>query len=322
MNILITGANGQLGQCLHDVYEQDLTHLNNWFFVSREQLDIANRVDVEDYINKCKIDIVINCAAYTNVEAAEDKLDNAYSANVLGPQNLAYALKERNGILIHISTDYVYAPYNSWDGYPFKEDFDAFSMGVSPFNYYGVTKLSGEMAIKSTGCRNLIIRTSWLYSVYGKNFVKTVRDLIKKSSFDKELKFVCDQIGSPTSAHNLAAFIYNMAYGLGIRNDLFQNFTSDIINYSDDGACSWYDFAFQINQSLKKIRTIKPCYSSDYPTKAKRPGYSVMSKEKIKTEDRYIMYTNTRDWRACVDEVVRRLELDDERNNTSWRGGL
>ena len=315
MNILVTGANGQLGKCIHDMYERDMSFSryshtpNHWFFVDREQFDITDEESVKNYINSCDVNIVVNCAAYTNVEAAEDNFGDAYKANVTGPENIAKVLKEREGILVHISTDYVYAPFKEWDGSPFKEDEDAYRKGVSPFNTYGASKLTGEVAITETGCKHLIIRTSWLYSIYGKNFVKTVRDILKKSNIDDNFKFVCDQVGSPTSAHQLGAFIYDMVNSLGIRNDLYQAFTSDTINYSDDGVCSWYDFAFQINQSLMKIRKIKPCYSHEYPMKAKRPGYSVMSREKIKTSERYLPYVNTRDWRGCVDEVVRRLEL-------------
>ena len=309
MNILVTGASGQLGNCIHELCAQDGTHLNHWFFVNRSQLDISDRDSVKKYINEIGVDIVVNCAAYTDVEGAEENYNTAFDANVIGPLNIAMALEDREGILIHISTDYVYAPFPGWDGSPFKENQCALHEDLSPLNFYGETKLRGEKEIISTNCRHLIIRTSWLYSEHGKNFVKTVRNLIKNSGIDDTFRFVCDQIGTPTSAHSLASFIYNFANALGIRNDLFQNFKSDVVNYSDNGACSWYDFAMEINDIMGMHATILPCYTWEYPTKAKRPHYSVMSKEKIKNDELYLPYVNTVHWKQGVRNVMKRLEI-------------
>lgn len=311
MNILVTGANGQLGKCIFDVRANDVLPQkgNNWFFAGHEDLDIGVKDLVFDYVNKNEIDVIINCAAYTDVEKAESHYNDAFSANAFGPIYMAEALKPRHGVLIHISTDYVYAPYDGWDGSPFNED-DYASMKLKmPLNMYGISKLSGEVGIMRNGGNYLIIRTSWLYSIYGKNFLKTVRNKCLNAKINENFEFVCDQIGSPTSAHNLAAFIYNFVNGLDKDYCEYSPFYSDIINYSDEGACSWYDFAREINDCLEKPTIIMPCFSDEYKTAAKRPAYSVMSKRKINRCDRYLPYVNTEHWKRGVRNVMKRLEV-------------
>ena len=315
MNILVTGANGQLGKCLFEICDRDSLKPNgvNFYFTGREDLDIGNHDAVEEYITENNIGIVINTAAYTNVDKAETDIVSAFKANAFGALFLAEAVRDTGGIMIQISTDYVYTPYPGWKGEPFKEsciDVDK----TTPSTVYGASKLCAENNIINSGCNYLIIRTSWLYSMYGKNFLKTVRNNILNTRLDDTFKFVCDQIGTPTSAHSLAAFIYNMVLGIALKYDpSYDTFESDIINYSDIGACSWYDFACVINECLDVHATILPCYSHEYHSKAVRPFYSVMSKEKLNT-DRYVPYNNTRHWLLNVKEVMKRIE-DYEKNN-------
>lgn len=313
MNILVTGADGQLGRCLKDVREHDKLAMKEgvWFFANRHDIDIADKDCVTRYIENHEIDIIINCAAYTDVEKSETDV-NAFRANSLGPLYLAQALKPRGGILIHISTDYVYRPFEGWNGAPFKEDDDCGTKGLLPLNSYGMSKLMGEMNVKDNKGNYLIIRTSWLYSAYGKNFLKTVREKLLNAGIDDTFRFVCDQVGTPTSAHNLASFIYSSVNKYSLRSTSILDlsmFESDVINYSDDGVCSWYDFAMEINDCLNKPNTIAPCYSHEYQTNVKRPAYSVMSKEKIKTDERYLPYVNTVHWKQGVRNVMKRLEI-------------
>lgn len=309
-NVLVTGANGQLGSCLRArcCFKEPFAH--NWVFTGHKDLDITDLKSVREYVNDNDIDIVVNCAAYTNVEAAENRenLHDVYNANVFAPRNLASIMNERRGVLVHISTDYVYRPFQNWDGAPFMEDEDAFTKDVLPFNVYGDTKLSGEKAIKAIGCQHLIIRTSWLYSIYGRNFLTNVHKKIQDAEGYEMFPFVCDQVGSPTSAHALADFIYSVVSDWNVKDEAFgDTFSSDVINYSDDGVCSWYDFAKFINTQMTCVNHVVPCYSDEYITKAKRPPYSVMSKKKIKTDSRYAQHVNIRDWQENVKSTLTRL---------------
>ena len=272
MNILVTGANGQLGNEIRIVAKQSQ---NNYYFsdiiavsgVDTHILDITDANAVANFVKDNNINVVINCAAYTNVETAEDNYELAEKLNAEAPKILANCMKNVGGILVHISTDYVFGkePYNT----PCDENQTGTPTGV-----YGLTKLHGEENIKSSGCNYLIIRTSWLYSEFGKNFVKTMLNL---TSTKPELKVVFDQVGTPTYAYDLAKVIYEIVE----QNKIIGN--EGIYHFSNEGVCSWYDFTVAIammsgNTGCK----IMPCHSNEFPSKVVRPSYSVLDKTKIK----------------------------------------
>ena len=272
--LLITGANGQLGNEFRQIarwnndymfFFTDVTEQKN---CHTDYLDITDKDAVYNYVKSNAIDVIVNCAAYTNVEAAEDNFDLAKKLNTDAPDILAKVMKSVDGLLIHISTDYVFGkePYNK----PCKEDQDGTPTGV-----YGFTKLNGETNIINSGCKYVIVRTSWLYSEFGKNFFKTMVDLIGSKD---ELKVVFDQVGTPTYAFDLASAIMHIIY------DPVQG----IYNYSNEGVCSWYDFTCAIRDVMMKYRdygkiaNIIPCHSDEFPSKVTRPSYSVLDKTKIK----------------------------------------
>ena len=272
--LLITGANGQLGNEFRQI-----ARLNNdymFFFTDvteqknchTDYLDITDKDAVYNYVKSNDIDVIVNCAAYTNVEAAEDNFDLAKKLNTDAPDILAKVMKSVDGLLIHISTDYVFGkePYNK----PCKEDQEGTPTGV-----YGFTKLNGETNIINSGCKYVIVRTSWLYSEFCKNFFKTMVDLIGSKD---ELKVVFDQVGTPTYAFDLASAIMHIIYEP----------VQGIYNYSNEGVCSWYDFTCAIRDVMMKYRdygktaNIIPCHSDEFPSKVTRPSYSVLDKTKIK----------------------------------------
>jgi dTDP-4-dehydrorhamnose reductase len=272
--LLITGANGQLGNEFRQIarwnndymfFFTDVTEQKN---CHTDYLDITDKDAVYNYVKSNDIDVIVNCAAYTNVEAAEDNFDLAKKLNTDAPDILAKVTKSVDGLLIHISTDYVFGkePYNK----PCKEDQDGTPTGV-----YGFTKLNGETNIINSGCKYVIVRTSWLYSEFGKNFFKTMVDLIGSKD---ELKVVFDQVGTPTYAYDLASVIMII-----IKNPVY-----GIYNYSNEGVCSWYDFTCAIRDVMMKYRdygkiaNIIPCHSDEFPSKVTRPSYSVLDKTKIK----------------------------------------
>jgi dTDP-4-dehydrorhamnose reductase len=272
--LLITGANGQLGNEFRQIarwnndymfFFTDVTEQKN---CHTDYLDITDKDAVYNYVKSNDIDVIVNCAAYTNVEAAEDNFDLAKKLNTDAPDILAKVTKSVDGLLIHISTDYVFGkePYNK----PCKEDQDGTPTGV-----YGFTKLNGETNIINSGCKYVIVRTSWLYSEFGKNFFKTMVDLIGSKD---ELKVVLDQVGTPTYAYDLASVIMII-----IKNPVY-----GIYNYSNEGVCSWYDFTCAIRDVMMKYRdygkiaNIIPCHSDEFPSKVTRPSYSVLDKTKIK----------------------------------------
>lgn len=272
MNILVTGANGQLGNEIRIVAKQSQ---NNYYFsdiiavsgVDTHILDITDANAVANFVKDNNINVVINCAAYTNVDAAEDNYELAEKLNAEAPKILANCMKNVGGILVHISTDYVFGkePYNT----PCDENQTGTPTGV-----YGLTKLHGEENIKSSGCNYLIIRTSWLYSEFGKNFVKTMLNL---TSTKPELKVVFDQVGTPTYAYDLAKVIYEIVE----QNKIIGN--EGIYHFSNEGVCSWYDFTVAIaSMSGNTGCKIKPCHSNEFPSKVVRPSYSVLDKTKIK----------------------------------------
>lgn len=265
MNILVTGANGQLGNELRLVTAESA---DRYVFTDVGELDITDAEAIERMVAANGIELIINCAAYTNVDKAEDDRALAERLNTTAVEHLAAAMKRRNGWLVHISTDYVFGsdPYNT----PCKEDQQGTPTGV-----YGETKLRGEQAIARIGCHHIIIRTAWLYSEFGKNFVKTMLDL---TASKPELKVVFDQTGTPTYARDLAEAIFAIVEGRKYAGN------EGIYHYSNEGVCSWYDFTKTIAELAGRTKCdIQPCHSDEFPSKVKRPAYSVLDKTKIKT---------------------------------------
>lgn len=274
MNILVTGANGQLGNEMRILARESqdkyiFTDVNQVEGLETAFLDITDLDAVRQIVNENNINAIVNCAAWTNVDGAEDpeKYDLVEKLNATAPENLAKAMKEVDGLLVHISTDYVFGaePYNT----PCKEDQTGTPTGV-----YGLTKLQGEQKIIATCCNHVIIRTSWLYSEFGKNFCKTMMNL---TATKPELKVVFDQVGTPTYALDLAKAITTVL-------EKFNGSQSGVYHYSNEGVCSWFDFTKMIAEynGTTECR-VQPCYSCDFPSPVKRPSYSVLDKNKIKT---------------------------------------
>lgn len=263
MNILITGANGQLG---NEIRLLGPASKNNCFFTDVAELDITNKQAIQSFVSENNINIIINCAAYTAVEKAEDDSEKADLINHVAVRNLAETAKEYNVVLFHVSTDYVFGGQGNL---PFLED-----DSVNPLGVYGKTKLAGERAIQNSGCKALIFRTAWLYSSFGNNFVKT---MIKLTSEKESIKVVYDQVGSPTYAGDLAKMLFDIAEtGKYIGNE-------GIYHFTDEGVISWYDFAIEIARLAGNTKCkIYPCRSEEFPTKVKRPAYSVLDKAKVK----------------------------------------
>lgn len=278
MNILVTGANGQLGNEMRIISKE--TPYNYIFadIVSQEGVDttILDITDIETLraiIIGNKIECIVNCAAYTNVDKAESDEELCRKLNALAPQNLAIVMKEVNGLLIHISTDYVFGGdlYNT----PCREEQKGIPAGV-----YGQTKLEGEKNIITTGCKNIIIRTAWLYSEFGKNFVKNMLNLTATKS---KLNVVFDQVGTPTYAYDLAVAIITILNDYNPNRAKIEYDKTGIYHFSNEGVCSWYDFAKVIVEIAgNKSCDIQPCHSNEFPSPVKRPAYSVLDKTKIK----------------------------------------
>jgi len=268
MFVLVTGANGQLGKSLNHLVGQNKTD-DRFVFANRGQLDLTEFQNIRNFIEKNQFDIIINCAAYTAVDKSEVEKEQANLINHLSVKNIAEIARDNCIKLIHISTDYVFDGLNLK---PYNEKDD-----TSPKNVYGKTKLDGENAILSTMvCDALIIRTSWLYSEYGNNFLDTILELTKTK---EKLNIVSDQIGSPTYANDLAIALLKI-----IENKKFfeANQISEVFHYSNDGKCSWYDFAREIIQISGKKCSIEPISSKDYPQKASRPKHVLLDKDKIR----------------------------------------
>jgi dTDP-4-dehydrorhamnose reductase len=269
MNILVTGANGQLGTEIRRAARRaadrfifsDISSLPG---SDTLYLDITDKTAVSLVCESEKVDVVINCAAYVDVEKAESDMAMASLLNEEGPANLAAVCAKRGALLIHISTDYVFGGDIPM---PIRED-----APVAPTGVYGATKLQGERAILASGCKSIIFRTSWLYSPWGKNFVKTMRTLTAQR---KNLSVVFDQVGSPTYAGDLADCIMHVIESRQL-NKL------GIYHYADEGVCSWYDFACAIRDIAGNKCDIRPCHSGEYPSKVKRPSYSVLDKTLVK----------------------------------------
>ena len=274
MNILVTGANGQLGNEMRIVTKgsKDKYIFTDVVEVEGQKttiLDITDLDAIRKMVSDNDIKCIINCAAWTNVDGAEapEKYELVELLNAKAPENLAIAMKEVGGLLIHISTDYVFGgdPYNT----PCKEDQKGTPTGV-----YGLTKLHGEQNIQKTGVEYLIFRTAWLYSEFGKNFVKTMLNL---TATKPQLKVVFDQVGTPTYAYDLAAAIFDI-----IDNRKYDG-NSGIYHYSNEGVCSWFDFTKIIAENAgHNDCDILPCHSDEFPSPVKRPAFSVLDKTKVK----------------------------------------
>lgn len=289
MNILVTGANGQLGNEMQLVTKESRDH---YIFTDVAgdflHLDITDAEAVRDAVKEHDIKCIINCAAYTNVEKAEDDIELCELLNAKAVDNLATAMKEADGLLVHISTDYVFGkePYNT----PCKEDQQGTPTGV-----YGLTKLHGEQNILKSGCRHIIIRTAWLYSEFGHNFVKTMLNL---TATKPRQKVVFDQCGTPTYALDLAKAVADI-----VENRKYEGH-SGIYHYSNEGVCSWYDFARTIAEYAgHKDCDIQPCRSDEFPSKVIRPAYSVFDKKKIKETFGLSIPYWTESLRKCMDNL-------------------
>lgn len=319
MNILVTGANGQLGNEMRiiaknsndnyiftdvvDASEESIAILKKLagddINTDTEYLDITNLDAIRGVVKREKVEAIVNCAAYTNVDAAEDNKTLAELLNAKAPENLAVTMKEVGGLMVHISTDYVFGkePYNT----PCKEDQKGTPTGV-----YGLTKLHGEQAIQRVGCKHVIIRTAWLYSEFGKNFVKT---MLNFTSTKPQLKVVFDQVGTPTYAGDLANVI--MAAIKDYKDSLIDNRSpltyakSGVYHYSNEGVCSWYDFTKMIAKYARNTSCdIQPCHSGEFTSNVQRPAFSVLDKTKIKeTLNVKVPY-----WTDSLKSCIKRLQ--------------
>lgn len=261
--ILITGANGQLGSEMRRLGE---VSPNTYIYTDVAELDITNGDAVAAFVKEDAVDIIVNCAAYTNVDKAESDEATAELINATAVENLAKAMKAVNGTLFHISTDYVFGNEGNT---PRTED-----MPLNPLGVYGRTKLRGEQAVAAVGCKAIIIRTAWLYSEFGNNFLKT---MLRLTAEREQLNVVFDQVGTPTYAGDLALAIFSI-----IEGDVYEG-NEGVYHFSNEGVCSWYDFATEIaiaagNTACK----VQPCHSSEFPSPVTRPAFSVLDKSKIK----------------------------------------
>lgn len=285
MNILVTGANGQLG---NEMRRLGAVSPNNYIFTDVAELDITDANAVIAAVKENAIGIIVNCAAYTNVDKAESDEATAELINSTAVRNLAVAMKEVGGTLFHVSTDYVFG----LDGNtPRTED-----MPVNPLGVYGRTKLNGELAIKESGCKALIFRTAWLYSEFGNNFLKTMMRLTAER---EQLNVVFDQAGTPTYAGDLALAIFSI-----IEAGVYEG-NEGVYHFSDEGVCSWYDFAVEIAAAAGNTNCrIIPCHSDEFPSPVTRPTYSVLDKTKIKnTFDIDIPH-----WRESMEYCIKRIK--------------
>ena len=331
MHILVTGANGQLGNEMRilaknsanryvftdvvDASEESIAMLKKLagedINTYTENLDITDLDAIRKVVKENDVNCIVNCAAWTNVDAAEMAGEIVETLNATAPENLAKAMKEVNGLLVHVSTDYVFGgdPYNT----PCKEDQKGTPTGV-----YGLTKLHGEQKIQASGCNYVILRTAWLYSEFGKNFVKTMLNL---TATKPRLKVVFDQVGTPTYAYDLAQAI-NVILEDYKKESLTMNhepYTKNgIYHFSNEGVCSWYDFTKMIQQIAVELETpenyesfgthgacvVLPCHSDEFPSPVKRPAFSVLDKTKIKETFNVIVPYWFDSLQACVKNVV------------------
>lgn len=295
MNILVTGANGQLGNEMRIVTKgsNDKYIFTDVVEIEGQEttiLDITNLEAIRKMVKDNDVKVIVNCAAYTNVDKAETDQEFCELLNAKAPENLAVAMKEVNGLLVHVSTDYVFGgdPYNT----PCKEDQKGTPTGV-----YGLTKLHGEQNIQKSGVDYLIFRTAWLYSEFGKNFVKTMMNL---TATKPQLKVVFDQVGTPTYAFDLASVIFDI-----VENRKYQGNTG-IYHYSNEGVTSWYDFTKMIAEIAgNKDCDIQPCHSEEFPSPVKRPAFSVLDKTKVKETFGLLVPYWTDSLRKCMDNLMK-----------------
>ena len=263
MRVLITGANGQLG---NEMRRLGAVSPNEYLFTDVAELDITDKAAVSEFVKSNNVEIIVNCAAYTNVDKAEDDEATAELINATAVRNLAEAVKAVDGTLFHVSTDYV---FGSEGNTPRTED-----MPTNPLGVYGKTKLHGEQAIAEVGAKAIIIRTAWLYSEFGNNFLKT---MLRLTAEKESLNVVFDQVGSPTYAGDLALAIFSIIEG-GVYAG-----NEGVYHFSNEGVCSWYDFATEIAAAAGHECVVMPCHSNEFPSKVTRPPFSVLDKTKIKT---------------------------------------
>ena len=263
MRVLITGANGQLG---NEMRRLGAVSPNEYLFTDVAELDITDKAAVAEFVKSNNVEIIVNCAAYTNVDKAEDDEATAELINATAVRNLAEAVKAVDGTLFHVSTDYV---FGSEGNTPRTED-----MPTNPLGVYGKTKLHGEQAIAEVGAKAIIIRTAWLYSEFGNNFLKT---MLRLTAEKESLNVVFDQVGSPTYAGDLALVIFSIIEG-GVYAG-----NEGVYHFSNEGVCSWYDFATEIAAAAGHECIVMPCHSNEFPSKVTRPSFSVLDKTKIKT---------------------------------------
>lgn len=261
--IVITGANGQLGR---ELSRLGAVSPNEYIPTDIAELDITDKAAVESFFAENRVDVIVNCAAYTNVDRAEEDEPTALKINAEAVGHLAEAAKKMDATLIHISTDYVFGTEGNT---PRTED-----MPTSPLGAYGRTKLAGEKAVAESGCKAIILRTAWLYSEFGGNFLKT---MLRLTGENEALKVVFDQVGTPTYAGDLALAIFSIIDG-----DVYEG-REGLYHFSNEGACSWFDFATEIAAAAGHQCRIVPCHSSEFPSKVTRPPYSVLDKSKFKS---------------------------------------
>ena len=270
MNILVTGADGQLGRMLA---KASSISADEYIYTDVRPdaergilgLDITDSAAVESFLSAGNIDVIVNCASYTAVDKAEEDAEKADLINNIAVASLAECARRHDAVLIHISSDYV---FDGKASVPYTEE-----SPLSPLSVYGKTKADSEKAVMASGCRYIIFRTSWLYCLEGKNFVKRI---LEKSAESPQLKVIFDQVGTPTYAPDLAGMIFHI-----IENRMLDK--TGLYNYSNEGVCSWYDFAAAICRGFGYLCDVRPCRTEDFPSKVRRPSYSVLDKSLFKT---------------------------------------
>lgn len=287
--ILVTGANGQLGRCIRDLSVTPVGEGYDFFFTDVEELDICDKSAVEKYVAENGINIIVNAAAYTAVDKAEDERDAAFRINRDAVRNLAEVAQNHGAYLVHVSTDYVFSGEHC---HPYKVDDE-----IAPKSVYGESKFAGEEAMRNSGCNGSIIRTAWLYSEYGRNFVKT---MLQKGAECDSVRVVTDQVGGPTYAGDLAGAIFKV---------LEVNVTKESVrtyHYANEGVISWYDFTQAIMEIAGLSCKVNPIFSSEFAAKAQRPAYSVFDLHKIKREmDIEIPY-----WKHSLKLIINKLNKE------------
>lgn len=284
-NVLVTGANGQLAQTIKELHQEN-DYRVKYTFVSKKELDITDFDAVSSFFSKNSFNYCINCAAYTNVEQAEESIDLAFQINAEAVKNIATVCKEYNITLIHISTDYVFdgektTPYIETDE-------------TNPINQYGKSKLKGELYIKDILNEYYIIRTSWLYSAYGKNFVKTIFNKIKENA---DLKITTEETGTPTSCADLSEIIYKL---------IIKKVTYGTYHFSNQGEATWYEFAKEIAAQFLAYDENKVSSVPSFKTKAKRPKYSVLNKSKILLATK----AKNKSWKESLSKIMNILKKE------------